>query len=117
MIELYNDDFDEKVARKYLELRSKLGNNLIKVEGDRISKSITAYVYKKVEIEGIKLLSVEDLIKESLSSVSGISFEIKGKDVVIKVETLRPEIYEEISVTLYEIEKRLGIKLNVSYIT
>jgi len=117
VIELYNDYFDEKVIRKYLELKSKLGNNLIKIEGDRANKNIVAYVYKKVEVEGVKILSLEDLIKESLSSIHGISFEVKGNDIIIKVETLRPEIYEEISVALYEIEKKLGIKLNVSYIT
>jgi len=117
MIELYNDEFDEEVVRKYLEIKKGLGNNLIKVEGDRVNKNIVVYVYRKIELDKVKVLSVEDLINETLSSFSSISFKVENNNVLIKVETLRPEICEEISVALYEIEKKLNIKLNVIYTT
>ncbi|BFH72128.1 hypothetical protein SJAV_00720 [Sulfurisphaera javensis] len=117
MIELYNNPFDEEVARKFLELKEKLKDNLIKLEGDRIRKEINVFVYNKVEIKDVRVFSVAELIKEELSSISGIYFEINGNNVKIKVETLRPEVYEEISVKIYEIEKRVGIKLNVEYLT
>lgn len=117
MIELYNDEFDEEVARKYFEIKSRLGNNLIKVEGDRIRKDIIVYVRRKISIDKVKVLSIEDLINDILSSFSGISFKVEDNNVTIKVETHRPEIYEEITVALYEIEKKLNIKLNVIYTT
>lgn len=117
MIELCNSKFDEKVASLFLTLRSSLGNNLIKVEGERVNQKIKIYVYKKIDLHDIEILSVEDLIKEALSSIPGINFQIDHNNITIKVETLNPTVYEEISVKLYEIERTVGIKLNVTYLT
>lgn len=115
MIELYNSPFDEKVVNLFLVLKDKLKGNLIKVEGDRISQSIKVYVYKKVNIQGATILSLEDIINETLSSINGITYSLQGNKVIVKVNTLRPDIYEEVTVRIYELEKKLGIKLDIEF--
>lgn len=115
MIELYNSPFDEEVAKLFLKLREELKDNLIKVEGDKTSRSIKVYVYKKVIIEGVEVFSLEEMIKEILSSIAGITFSIQGNKVKVNVNTLRPDVYEEVTVKIYEIEKNFGIKLDVEF--
>lgn len=115
MIELYNSPFDAKVANLFLKLKEQLKDNLIKVEGDRNFQIIKVYVYKKVNIEGVALVTIEDMIKETLSSIDGITYNLQGNKVIIKVNTLKPDIYEEITVKVYELEKKFRIKLDVEF--
>ena len=49
----------------------------MKVEGNKIHKSIVAYIYRKTnagKIDNIKVLTIEDLRNNALSSFSNISF-------------------------------------------
>lgn len=92
MMELYNDNLDKTDAKTFLELKNKLDNNLIKVKGDKNNNKIIALVYNKVELKRIDVYLLEELVNEALSSFSGISYELKGNDLVIKVETSKPDI-------------------------
>lgn len=117
MLRLENNDFTELVARKFLELREKLKDNLIEVVAYEESGKIVAYVKERVEIEGVEVKDLRSLIKDKLSGIQGVKITLNGYNLTCYVSSSAPvNVYEEVTVRVYEIEKELGIKLNVNFI-
>lgn len=116
MIILQNNEFNEVIVKKFLQLREKLSENLIEILGDEQSGKILVYVKDYVQLEGVEVKDIKSLIKDKLSDVKGVDLMIEGYNVTCIISNSAPaNVYEEITVRLYEIEKELGIKLNVIF--
>lgn len=109
-MELRNDEKTYSLVLKFIELREKLGDNLIKVKFDE--NKFVVYVKEKVVIEGVEVKSLKDVLKESLLNLRGVKeVEIEDSHVKIYVSQIYPELFELVSVTIYEIEKEFGEKI------
>jgi hypothetical protein len=112
-IRLYNDRETLNFVKFFIDLVKKQQNNIIWVEkNDRI----TVLVRKKINIEGVKVISLEEEIVNSFLSINGVKkVEVNGENVTISI-TPNPEIYEQIYVTKFSLEKEFNLKLELKII-
>jgi len=111
MVELKNDERIFRFVMKFIELREKLGDNLIKVTLEENKNEIVVYVRDKVDftVDDIKFKSVKEELKEKLTQINGVRKVIFEKNKVrVFVDKIYPELFETVSVTVYEIGKEFG---------
>ncbi|MEJ2771202.1 hypothetical protein WIW89_11125 [Stygiolobus sp. CP850M] len=111
MVELKNDERIFRFVMKFIELREKLGDNLIKVTLEENKNEIVVYVRDKVDftVEDIKFKSVKEELKERLTQINGVRKVIFEENKVrVFVDKIYPELFETVSVTVYEIGKEFG---------
>jgi len=111
MVELKNDERIFRFIMKFIELREKLGDNLIKVTLEENKNEIVVYVRDKVDftVEDIKFKSVKEELKERLTQINGVKKVIFEENKVrVFVDKIYPELFETVSVTVYEIGKEFG---------
>lgn len=111
MVELKNDERIFRFVMKFIELREKLGDNLIKVTLEENKNEIVVYVRDKVDftVDDIKFKSVKEELKERLTQISGVRKVIFEENKVrVFVDKIYPELFETVSVTVYEIGKEFG---------
>jgi len=111
MVELKNDERIFRFIMKFIELREKLGDNLIKVTLEENKNEIVVYVRDKVDftVEDIKFKSVKEELKERLTQINGVRKVIFEENKVrVFVDKIYPELFETVSVTVYEIGKEFG---------
>jgi hypothetical protein len=111
MVELKNDERIFRFVMKFIELREKLGDNLIKVTLEENKNEIVVYVRDKVDftVDDIKFKSVKEELKERLTQINGVRKVIFEENKVrVFVDKIYPELFETVSVTVYEIGKEFG---------
>jgi hypothetical protein len=111
MVELKNDERIFRFIMKFIELREKLGDNLIKVTLEENKNEIVVYVRDKVDftVDDIKFKSVKEELKERLTQINGVRKVIFEENKVrVFVDKIYPELFETVSVTVYEIGKEFG---------
>jgi hypothetical protein len=111
MVELKNDERIFRLVMKFIELREKLGDNLIKVTLEENKNEIVVYVRDKVDftVDDIKFKSVKEELKERLTQINGVRKVIFEENKVrVFVDKIYPELFETVSVTVYEIGKEFG---------
>jgi hypothetical protein len=111
MVELKNDERIFRFVMKFIELREKLGDNLIKVTLEENKNEIVVYVRDKVDftVDGIKFKSVKEELKERLTQINGVRKVIFEENKVrVFVDKIYPELFETVNVTVYEIGKEFG---------
>jgi hypothetical protein len=111
MVELKNDERIFRFVMKFIELREKLGDNLIKVTLEENKNEIVVYVRDKVDfsVDNIKFKSVKEELKEKLTQINGVRKVIFEENKVrVFVDKIYPELFETVSVTVYEIGKEFG---------
>ncbi|MFP3346300.1 MAG: hypothetical protein RXR17_02505 [Sulfolobaceae archaeon] len=111
MVELKNDERIFRFVMKFIELREKLGDNLIKVTLEENKNEIVVYVRDKVDftVDDIKFKSVKEELKERLTQINGVRKVIFEENKVrVSVDKIYPELFETVSVTVYEIGKEFG---------
>jgi len=111
MVELKNDERIFRFIMKFIELREKLGDNLIKVTLEENKNEIVVYIRDKVDftVEDIKFKSVKEELKERLTQINGVKKVIFEENKVrVFVDKIYPELFETVSVTVYEIGKEFG---------
>ena len=111
MVELKNDERIFRFIMKFIELREKLGDNLIKVTLEENKNEIVVYVRDKVDftVDDIKFKSVKEELKEKLTQINGVRKVIFEENKVrVFVDKIYPELFETVSVTVYEIGKEFG---------
>ncbi|BCU71444.1 hypothetical protein [Stygiolobus caldivivus] len=109
-MELRNNDLTYTVALKFIELREKLGKDLIKVAYDKNKNKIVAFVRKKPEfrLDDVELKSLVEELQEKLVSIRGverIEIDNNSSEIRIFVNRIYPELFEDVSVIVYEIGK------------
>lgn len=111
MVELKNDERIFRFIMKFIELREKLGDNLIKVTLEENKNEIVVYVRDKVDftIDNVKFKSIKEELKEKLTQINGVRKVIfEENKVKVFVDKIYPELFETVSVTVYEIGKEFG---------
>lgn len=111
MVELKNDERIFRFVMKFIELRERLGDNLIKVTLEENKNEIVVYVRDKVDftVDDIKFKSVKEELKERLTQINGVRKVIFEENKVrVFVDKIYPELFETVSVTVYEIGKEFG---------
>lgn len=111
MVELKNDERIFRFVMKFIELREKLGDNLIKVTLEEDKNELVAYVRDKVDftIDNVKFKSIKEELKEKLMQINGVRKVIFEENKVrVLVDKIYPELFETVSVTVYEIGKEFG---------
>lgn len=111
-IRLYNNDDTLKFVKFFIKIAEEQRNNVIWVGKNN---EIIVLARKKVNIEGAKVISLEEEIKNSFLSISGVKKVAINDKIILNIEP-NPEIYEKIYVVKFSLEKEYGIKLELEII-